>query len=239
MDHPVSDEQPQTPEHKPVEASTEASAPPPVEEKPPWLSNPATPEWQEAGTDPLVEGLSGHQGAIVQARTFAGDLVVEIVSDKIAEVCTELKQQGFIMLVDLCGVDYPDREVRFEVVYHLYSFDQNRRIQLKVLVADGNEVPTVSSVWRAANWMEREAFDMYGIRFTDHPDMTRILTWEGFNGYPLRKDFPVEGIDTGAAAYPEYYLNEAGPVAGTGTGWKPPQPLEPESKEDAAEGTES
>ena len=92
---------------------------------------------------------------------------------------------------------------------------------------DGEEVPTVTGVWRGANWCEREAYDMYGIRFTGHPDMTRILLWEGFNGYPLRKDFPIEGIDTGAAIYPEYYQEEAGPVIGTGTGWKPPEPPEP------------
>ena len=83
-------------------------------------------------------------------------------------------------------------------------------------------------VWKGANWAEREIYDMYGVRFSEHPDMSRILMWEGFNGYPLRKDFPVEGVDTGAAIYPEYYGDDAGPVAGTGTGWKPPEPPEEE-----------
>ena len=88
-------------------------------------------------------------------------------------------------------------------------------------------MPTVCGVWRAANWSEREVYDMYGVTFSGHPDMTRILLWEGFNGFPLRKDFPVEGIDTGAAIYPEYYEEKAGPVAGTGTGWKPAKPPAP------------
>ena len=79
-------------------------------------------------------------------------------------------------------------------------------------------------MWRGASWPEREVYDMYGIRFSNHPDLTRILLWEGFNGYPLRKDFPVEGIDTGSAIYPEYYEEGQGPISGTGTGWKPPKP---------------
>ncbi|MDX1645090.1 MAG: NADH-quinone oxidoreductase subunit C, partial [Thermoanaerobaculia bacterium] len=96
----------------------------------------------------------------------------------------------------------------------------------------------VTPVWRGANWPEREVYDMYGVRFSGHPDMTRILLWEGFNGYPLRKDFPVEGIDTGTAIYPEYYEDEAGPIAGTGTGWKVPEPPEPEA-EDAEESADN
>jgi NADH-quinone oxidoreductase subunit C len=129
--------------------------------------------------------------------------------------------------VDVCGADYPKRTPRFDVVYHLYSFGANRRIRLKVATDEDAPVPTVCKVWRAANWSEREVYDMYGVRFSGHPDMTRILLWEGFNGYPLRKDFPVEGIDTGAAIYPEYYEEKAGPVAGTGTGWKPAKPPAP------------
>ncbi len=209
-----------------AQAGSEAAPPEP---KPPWLADPATPEWAEADEDPIAETLAkSHPDTVVQARSFAGDLILDIAPAQIRIVCADLKERGYSMLVDLCGVDYPDREQRFEVIYHLYSFDDNRRIRLRVAVGEGEEVPSVCEVWRAANWMEREAFDMYGVRFTDHPDMTRILTWEGFNGYPLRKDFPVEGVDTGAAIYPEYYEDEAGPVAGTGTGWKPPQPPDPE-----------
>lgn len=216
--------------------STEGEAPeeeaPEEEAKPPWLVDPVEPEWQDADEDPLAQAMvEAHGDAVGSALTFAGDLVLEIAADRIAEVCQGLKDGGYAMLVDLCGVDYPDRDERFEVVYHLYNFDENRRIRLKARLGEGDEIPSVCGVWRAANWMEREAYDMYGIRFAGHPDLTRILTWEGFHGYPLRKDFPVEGIDTGAAAYPEYYLEDQGPIAGTGTGWKPPQPPEPEPPE--------
>jgi NADH/F420H2 dehydrogenase subunit C len=148
--------------------------------------------------------------------------------DAIAQVAAALKNRHkFTYLIDICGADYPKREPRFDVVYHLHSFETNRRIRLKVSTDEATPVPTVCGIWRAANWCEREAYDMFGVRFEGHPDLTRILLWEGFNGYPLRKDFPVEGIDTGSAIYPEYYQETAGPVAGTGTGWKPAKPPAP------------
>ena len=81
-------------------------------------------------------------------------------------------------------------------------------------VAEGVEVPSVTGVWKVANWMEREVFDMFGVYFSGHPNLERILTWEGFNGHPLRKDFPIEGIDTGAAIYPDVYPPGGGPAAG-------------------------
>ena len=95
-------------------------------------------------------------------------------------------------------------------------------------MAEGVEATSDTPVWVGANWPEREIYDMFGVRFTDHPDMTRILLWDGFNGHPLRKEFPVEGIDTGSAIYPEYYDEQAGPVAGSGTGWQPPKEETPE-----------
>lgn len=198
--------------------------------KPPWARDPATPEWEDSSEDPLVAALNEtHGDAVESARTLTGDLTLQIRREAIAEVAESLKaDHGYTYLVDLCGADYPDDELRFEVVYYLHRFEDNRRVRLKVRTDEATEVPTVAGVWRAANWPEREVYDMYGVRFADHPDMTRILLWEGFNGYPLRKDFPVEGIDTGSAIYPEYYGDEAGPVAGTGTGWKPPEPPEPE-----------
>ena len=159
----------------------------------------------------------------------------------IAEVCASLKRDlGYRMVEDLCGVHYPDREgAEFEVVYHLFNIDESRRVRLKVAAAEGESVPSVTPIYRGMNWLEREAYDMYGIRFDGHPDMTRILLWEGFNGYPLRKDFPVEGIDTGSAIYPEYYEESTGPVIGTGTGWRPappPEPEEPAADESETEG---
>jgi len=197
--------------------------------KPIWEKDPVAPDWKDASDDPVAAALKEEFGdAIESARTFAGDLTFQVKREAIAEVCASLKaRHRFTYLVDICGADYPKREPRFDVVYHAYSFEANRRVRLKVVTDEATPVPSVSAVWRAANWPEREAYDMYGMRFSDHPDMTRILLWEGFNGYPLRKDFPVEGIDTGSAIYPEYYEETAGPVAGTGTGWKPAKAPEP------------
>jgi NADH-quinone oxidoreductase subunit C len=199
--------------------------------KEPWERDPVAPAFHEADGDQLAEALrASFADAVKSARTFADELVLEIDLGAIQEVGRSLKEEhGFALLVDICGAHYPDREeAPFEVVYHLYNLDQARRIRLKVGAQEGAEVPSVVGVWKGANWAEREIYDMYGVRFSEHPDMTRILMWEGFNGYPLRKDFPVEGVDTGAAIYPEYYGDDAGPVAGTGTGWKPPEPPEEE-----------
>jgi len=99
----------------------------------------------------------------------------------------------FTTLVDICGVDYPDREQRFEVVYHLLSMRQNQRIRITVPVAEDEIVPSCIELYPAADWFEREVFDMYGIMFSGHPDLRRILTDYGFRGHPLRKDFPTTG----------------------------------------------
>jgi len=197
--------------------------------KPVWEKDPVAPEWQDGSSDPLTVAIQEEFGdAIQSARSFAGDLTFQVRLDAIAQVAAALKNRHqFTYLIDICGADYPKREPRFDIVYHLHSFETNRRIRLKVSTDEGTPVPTVCGVWRAANWCEREAYDMFGVRFEGHPDLTRILLWEGFNGFPLRKDFPVEGIDTGSAIYPEYYQETAGPIAGTGTGWKPAKPPEP------------
>jgi NADH-quinone oxidoreductase subunit C len=209
--------------------------------KQPWERDPVAPQWEAADDDPLVGSLrERHAESLDSARTLAGDLTLEVKREAIADIARSLKDEGFLLLVDICGAHYPDRDSgRYEVVYHLYSFAANRRIRVKLRTDEGEEVPSVTSVWVGANWPEREAWDMFGIRFSGHPDMTRILLWEGFNGHPLRKDFPVEGIDTGSAIYPEYYEDDAGPVAGTGTGWKPPEPPEaPAPEPDTTESAE-
>ncbi len=193
--------------------------------KPAWERDPATPEWEDAD-DPLARALKEELGeALLSARTYAGDLTLGVERGAVRELARSLKERhGFRLILDVCGVDYPDRDPRFEVVYHVYDIQTDRRVRFKVEVGEDEEVPSVVSVWRGADWPEREVWDMFGVRFAEHPDMTRILMWEGFEGHPLRKDFPVEGIDTGSAIYPEYYEDEAGPVAGTGTGWKPQPP---------------
>ena len=170
---------------------------------------------------------------ILATHDYRGDHTVVVGRETIVPAlsfCRDDAALAFDMLVDLTAVDYsrfPGREdgPRFEVVYHLYSIAHNHRVRLKVPVEqDDAVVPTASGLWPIANWQEREVWDMFGIRFDGHPDLTRILLWEGFNGYPLRKEFPVEGIDTGSAIYPEYYEEGQGPISGTGTGWKPPKP---------------
>ena len=198
--------------------------------KPPWERDAKAPEPADAADDPLVSELrSVHADAVESAVLVGDELTIEVSRDAVREVCAGLRNaHDYELLVDICGADYPKREnERFEVVYHLYSLQSNRRVRLRVRVPEGEEVPSVISVWRGAGWCEREIYDMFGIVFSDHPDMTRILTWDGFNGHPLRKDFPVEGVDSGAAIYPEHYEDDAGPSAGKGTGWKLPEP-EPE-----------
>ncbi len=194
----------------------------------PWERDPVEPTWQEAGEDALVARLRElHPEAIGSARTYAGDLVLEVAPAAWREVASSLRAAGFPLLVDVTAADFPGREDgRFDVVVIAYGFEANRRVRLKTRVEEGAEVPSLVPVWPGAGWLEREVYDMYGVRFADHPDMTRILLWEGFNGHPLRKDFPVEGIDTGSAIYPEYYEESAGPVRGTGTGWRPKPPAE-------------
>lgn len=100
----------------------------------------------------------------------------------------------FKQLIDLCGADYPARPERFEVIYHLLSIRHNVRVRVRLCVADGQAVPTVSSIYSAANWYEREAWDLYGIQFEGHPNLARLLTAYDFVGHPLRKDFPLSGF---------------------------------------------
>ncbi|SJZ55492.1 NADH-quinone oxidoreductase subunit C [Consotaella salsifontis] len=125
-----------------------------------------------------------------------GELTIVVGSQDIVSVMTFLRddpQTQFISFVDLCGVDYPAREQRFDVVYHLLSPRQNQRVRIKVRTGEDEPVPSVCDVFPGANWFEREAYDLYGILFTGHPDLRRILTDYGFEGHPLRKDFPLTG----------------------------------------------
>ncbi len=125
-----------------------------------------------------------------------GELTLTVARDRIVETLTFLRDDPkcqFVVLIDLCGVDYPARAERFEVVYHLLAPRLNRRIRVKVAASEDTPVPSVVDVFPAANWYEREAYDMYGIVFSGHPDLRRILTDYGFQGYPLRKDFPLTG----------------------------------------------
>jgi len=168
--------------------------------------------------DPLIAGAAERSGdAITAAKEFVGEITLTVDRNRIVEVCRAFKDDGFNYLVDLAGADYstyPNHSgPRFAVSYTLYSFQKNNRVRLKVWTEDN--VPSVSGVWKTANWHERETWDMLGIRFDGHPNLERILMWEGFNGHPLRKDFPIRGIDTGARIYPEVFPEGGGPKAGS------------------------
>ena len=158
-----------------------------------------------AAPNPLAEGLadmSAHIGEILGerllGRTIAFDeLTIQVPANDIVAVLRFLRDDAsleFISFVDLCGVDWPERERRFDVVYHLLSPRQNARIRVKVETDDRTPVPSIVEIFPAATWFEREAYDFYGILFSGNPDLRRILTDYGFRGHPLRKDFPLTGF---------------------------------------------
>ena len=123
-------------------------------------------------------------------------LEIEVDKDRLLEVLSSLKDGElcqFRQLTDIAGVDYPNRFPRFEVVYHLLDFKQNIRLRVKTKISEDDTIPSITGIYPSANWYEREAFDMYGINFTNHPDLRRLLTDYNFEGYPLRKDFPLTG----------------------------------------------
>ena len=125
-----------------------------------------------------------------------GELTLHVEAANINDVLTFLRDDAecqFVCFIDICGADYPTREMRFDVVYHLLSPYKNTRIRVKLQADEETQVPSAISVFPAANWYERETFDLYGILFSGHPDLRRILTDYGFSGHPLRKDFPVTG----------------------------------------------
>ena len=135
--------------------------------------------------------------SVYTAVSANGELTLSVPASSIKEVLLFLRDHTscqFKVLIDICGVDYPEREARFEVVYHLLSVSLNQRIRVKLSVNDGDTVPSIVSIFDAANWYEREVWDLYGVIFTDHPDLRRILTDYGFEGHPLRKDFPLSGF---------------------------------------------
>jgi NADH-quinone oxidoreductase subunit C len=140
-----------------------------------------------------VEGFDST--ALVGGQYDRSELTLEIAPGKIVAVCRFLKDSGkFVRLSSLTGVDRYPAEPRFEVVYHLHSVEKNERLRLKCLLRGEDPViESVTSVWRAANWYERETFDLFGIHFLNHPNLKRIMMPEDWEGYPLRKDYPVTG----------------------------------------------
>lgn len=134
------------------------------------------------------------QESIIDVSHFRSELTLVVSRHSLIDILEYLKEDhelGYTFLTDLTATDWPDRDERHEVVYLLYSFESHTYVRLKVRVSEGTKLPTVSDLWDVADWFEREVYDLFGVEFEGHPDMTRILTPDGFEGYPLRKDYPL------------------------------------------------
>ncbi|WP_136657012.1 NADH-quinone oxidoreductase subunit C [Nitratireductor sp. XY-223] len=146
----------------------------------------------------LASYLAERRGeCIVSSEISYGELTVVTTPENVLSLLTFLRDDAqcqFVNFTDICGVDWPSRMRRFDVVYHLLSPRQNMRVRVKLEVGEEETVPSATPVYPGADWFEREAYDMYGILFTGHPDLRRILTDYGFEGHPLRKDFPTTGF---------------------------------------------
>lgn len=148
-----------------------------------------------------LEALGAHvaaslPGAVLETSLTNGELTLRVARDRIVEIVTFLRDDEkcqFFSFIDVCGVDYPERAERLDVVYHLLSPTLNQRIRLKLRTDEATPVASITHVFPGANWFEREAYDMVGVLFSGHPDLRRLLTDYGFEGHPLRKDFPMTG----------------------------------------------
>jgi NADH-quinone oxidoreductase subunit C len=146
----------------------------------------------ELGEDLVLRG----EGRVLAAEVLRGELTLLVEPEQLPEVLALLRDDPacrFTTLIDITAVDWPMRDRRFDMVYHLLSMHANQRIRVKAAVAEDAMVPSVIGVYPSADWYEREVFDMYGVLFSGHPDLRRILTDYGFRGHPLRKDFPTTG----------------------------------------------
>ena len=146
----------------------------------------------------IAERLAGAlPGAVLQSDFAFGELTMNVDHARIIEALRWLRDDGaaqFVSIIDISGVDYPEREKRFDVVYHLLSPKLNRRVRLKVATDEDTPVASATAVYPGADWYEREVYDLFGVMFDGHPDLRRILTDYGFDGHPLRKDFPMTGF---------------------------------------------
>ena len=183
-----------TPPGKPADASAPAA--------PPKAAAPAPPKPPVVLQTPLDNDLvkrfrATFGAALLEATEDRKQSILIVDRARLVELALHLRdEEKFDMLADLTAVDWPKREMRFDVILNLYSFPKNERLRLKVYAADAEEVPSVVSVWPTANWQEREVFDMFGIIFSGHPDLKRILLPDEWQGYPLRKDYDILQQDT-------------------------------------------
>jgi NADH-quinone oxidoreductase subunit C len=150
-----------------------------------------------ASDDGVIDAVRAEIGdALTDVKDHVGEITLTVRRESIVDVLRTLRDTPgleYQQLMEMAGVDYPDRPERFEVVYHLLSLTRNRRIRVKVSTDEATPVPSVTGLWPVAGWLEREVFDMYGVAFAGNPDLRRILTDYGFEGYPQRKDFPLTG----------------------------------------------
>jgi NADH-quinone oxidoreductase subunit C len=181
---------------KPVPAQGTPSSPLPkaaAPPKPPPQPKPAVKP--DPWSSPLLDELQKRfPGAIGEAVIFRSQPSITLTRESLLSICEYLKSDEggeYTLLTDETAVDYPKREKRFEVIYHLYSFKRNDRLRLKLVVGEGEKVPSVVGLWPTANWLEREVFDMFGVEYEGHPDMKRILLPDGWTGHPLRKDYDI------------------------------------------------
>ena len=150
--------------------------------------------------------------AVLTVTEFRGETTVLVKVENLEPLMRWLRDElAFDLLLDVSSVDHLGREVRFEMVYELYSLTTRAHLRIKAEAAEDQEVPTVSHLWPTANWHEREVFDMMGLRFRGHPDLRRILMWDGYPHFPLRKDFPLAGIPTDM---PDVAFTGTAPLAG-------------------------
>src|SRR6202795_1424652 len=183
-------------EKKPAaeERAAAASAEPAKPAEPPTPPAPAKPAgpvplpW----TSPLVEKYRGQYGSGLDAQSYLGQNYLTVDRSLIPDILRLLRdEEQFDYCVDVTAVHYPKRERQFDVVWILYSFAKNERLRVKTQIADGDHIPSVAFLWATANWLEREAFDMFGIQFDGHPELKRILLPDGWKGHPLRKDYGI------------------------------------------------
>jgi NADH-quinone oxidoreductase subunit C len=185
-------------------AGAPVSIPPkPAAAAPAKLATPAAPKAPikpDPWASPMLDELQKKfPGAISEAVIFRNMPSFIVAKESLIALCEFLKSpEGgeYSLLTDHTAVDYPKREKRFDLVYHLYSFKKNERLRLKVIAGDNEKVPSVTGVWTTANWMEREAYDLFGVQYEGHPDLKRILMPDGWIGYPLRKDYDILRQDT-------------------------------------------
>ena len=162
---------------------------------------PATPPKSEGPvpvpwTSPLVDKYKSQYGSAIEALTYLGQNYLIVDSSLVPDILGLLRNDDeFDYCVDITAVHYPKRDKQFDVIWILYSFSRNQRMRVKTQIADGASVPSAVSIWPTANWLEREVYDMFGVRFTGHPNLKRILMPEEWDGYPLRKDKSITAMD--------------------------------------------